>query len=120
MSEETLSAKDPVDPLIRKPYLEELASAYVPSGVARDDPRVSPLFARLSGLPPLLIQVGSDETLLSDSTRLAAAAGAADVSVTLEIWPRMIHAGQLWNARLAEGRRALEHAGAFMRAQTAG
>ena len=63
----------------------------------------------------LLIQVGSDETLLSDATRLAEAAGAADVSVTLEVWPHMIHAWPVWNAQLEPGRRALMQAGEFMR-----
>lgn len=118
MSGETLVTKDAVDPLIHKAYLEELASAYVPAGVERKDPRVSPLYADLKGLPPMLIQVGSDETLLADSTRFAAAAGAANVAVTLEIWPNMIHAWMMWNARLADGRRALEHAGRFNQAHT--
>jgi len=53
--------------------------------------------------------------LLADATRFAAAAGAADVPVTLEVWPHMIHAWPLWNARLEAGREALAHAGAFMR-----
>lgn len=117
MSGETLATKDSVDPLLHKPYLEELAQAYVPASVERADPRVSPLFAPLRGLPPLLIQVGSAETLLSDSTRFAAAAGAADAPVTLEIWQHMIHAWQLWNARLDAGQRALAQAGAFMQAR---
>jgi acetyl esterase/lipase len=117
LSGETLITKDDADPLLHKAYLEELAQAYVPAGVDRRDPRVSPLFGDLSGLPPLMIQVGSNETLLADSTRLAAAAGMADVSVTLEIWPRMIHAWHLWNARREEGRRALAHAGAFIQAR---
>ena len=83
MSGATLASKDAVDPLIHKPYLEELAAAYVPAGMDRKDPRVSPLFADLDGFPPTLIQVGSAETLLADATRFAAAAGAADVAVTL-------------------------------------
>jgi len=115
MSGETLVSKDAADPLIHKPYLEELRDAYLPPGMDRRDPRVSPLFADLRALPPTLIQVGSSETLLSDSTRLAAAAGAADVPVTLEIWPHMIHAWPMWNARLEPGRRALANAGAFIR-----
>jgi acetyl esterase/lipase len=115
MSGATLATKDSVDPLIHKAYLEELAAAYVPAAMDRRDPRFSVLYADLKGLPPMLIQVGSDETLLDDATRFAAAAGAADVSVTLEIWPHMIHAWQLWNARLEPGRRALASAGAFMR-----
>jgi epsilon-lactone hydrolase len=115
MSGSTLASKDAVDPLIHKPYLEELADAYLPAGADRKEPRVSPLYADLKGLPPTLIQVGSDETLLDDSVRFAAAAGAADVAVTLEIWPHMIHAWHLWNAHLEDGRRALASAGAFMR-----
>ena len=111
----TMAAKDAVDPLIHKGYLGELADAYAPAGMDRRDPRLSPLFADLRGLPPLLIQVGSEETLLADATRFAEAAGAAKVAVTLEVWPDMIHAWPLWNAGLAPGRQALARAGAFIR-----
>jgi monoterpene epsilon-lactone hydrolase len=115
MSGATLETKDAVDPLLHAGYLDELAGAYVPAGVDREDPRISVLHADLAGLPPLLIQVGSAETLLDDAVRFAAKAGAQDVSVTLEIWPHMIHAWPLWNARLEPGRRALAAAGAFLR-----
>lgn len=115
MSGSTLITKEAVDPLIHKSYLCELANAYLGSAVDRKDPRVSPLFANLTGMPPMLIQVGSAETLLDDAVRLAAAAGEADVSVTLEIWSHMIHAWHLWNARLEAGREALSSAGSFMR-----
>ncbi len=115
MSGSTLASKDAADPLIHKPYLEELADAYVSAGVDRKDPRISPLYSDLKGFPPTLIQVGSAETLLADATRFAAAAGAADVPVTLEVWPHMIHAWPMWNAHLEAGRRALDSAGAFMR-----
>ena len=115
MSGSTLATKDSVDPIIHGGYLHELAEAYLPPGLDRKDPRVSPLFADLAGLPPILIQVGSAETLLADATRLAAAAAAADVAVTLEVWPRMIHAWPLWNAHLEPGRQALSRAGDFMR-----
>ena len=117
MSGATMATKDAEDPLIHKAYLEELAAACVPAGMDRKDPRLSPLYARLSGLPPILIQIGSAETLLDDAVRLAAKAGAAAVPVTLEIWPHMIHAWPLWNAALDAGRRALRSAGAFMRAR---
>jgi epsilon-lactone hydrolase len=116
MSSATLASKDAVDPLIHKSYLEELASTYVPAGMDRKDPRISPLYARLEGFPPTLIQVGSAETLLSDATRFAEALGAANVAVALEIWPYMIHAWHLWNAHLKAGRRALASAGAFIKA----
>src|SRR5437899_1797439 len=117
LSGETLASKDAVDPLIHKAYLKELADAYLPGNLDRKDPRVSPLFAELMGLPPVLIQVGSAETLLADATRFAAAAGAADVPVTLQIWPHMIHAWPLWNAKLEDGCRALASAGEFIRAR---
>jgi monoterpene epsilon-lactone hydrolase len=111
----SLETKDAVDALIHKPYLAELVEAYVPAGMDTRNPLLSPLFADFKGSPPMLIQVGSAETLLDDAVGLAGAAGAADVAVTLEIWPHMIHAWQLWNARLEPGRRALASAGAFMR-----
>lgn len=115
MSGASLATKDAVDPIIHKSYLEELAAAYVPAGTGRKDPRISPLFADLHGFSPTLIQVGSNETLLDDAVRFAAAAGAADVDVTLEVWPQMIHAWPLWNAHLEPGCRAIAQAGAFMR-----
>jgi acetyl esterase/lipase len=114
MSGATLATKDAVDPLIHKAYLEELAAAYAPAPIDRNDPLISPLFADLTGFPPLLIQVGSAETLLADATRLAASAGGADVEVTLQVWPQMIHAWPVWNAALEDGRRALAQAGAFI------
>jgi len=115
MSGATLATKDTIDPIVHRAYLDELADAYVPAGVDRNDPRLSVLFADLTGLPPLLVQVGSAETLLDDAVRFAAAAGAADVPVTLEIWPHMIHAWPVWNARLLPGRQALASAGSFVR-----
>lgn len=118
LSGATLATKDAVDPLIHKPYLDQLATAYAPSPVDRMDPLVSPLFADFAGFPPVMIQVGSAETLLADATRLADALGSADVDVTLQVWPQMIHAWPLWNAHLTDGRRALADAGHFMRAHT--
>jgi acetyl esterase/lipase len=115
MSGTTLDSKDAVDPIIHKGYLAELADAYVPVSIDRSDPLISPLFTDLRGFPPVMIQVGSAETLLADATRFAAAAGAADVDVTLEIWSQMIHAWPLWNAQLEDGRRALASAAEFIR-----
>jgi epsilon-lactone hydrolase len=116
MSGSTLLTKEAVDPLIHKAYLEELAAAYVPTGTDRKEPLISPLYSDLRGFPPTLIQVGSAETLLADATRFAAAMGAANVAVMLEISPHMIHAWHLWNAYLEAGRRALSSAGTFIRA----
>ena len=115
MSGASLETKATIDPLIHKIYLEELADCYAPKPIDRKDPLISPLFADLRGFPPVLVQVGSAETLMDDSVRFARAAGLADVNVTLQVWPHMIHAWPMWNAKLADGRRALELAGEFMR-----
>ena len=115
MTGETMQTEDAVDPLIHGPYLHELADAYL-AGHDPRDPLVSPLHADLAGLPPMLVQVGSDETLLDDAVRITRALGEAEVRVDLEIWPRMIHAWPLWAPRLADGRRATATAGAFLRA----
>ena len=115
MSGASLINKESVDPILHRGYLGELAAAYVPAFVARTDPRISVLNAKLDCLSPTLIQVGSAETLLDDSTRFAAAAGNAAVPVTLEVWPHMIHAWHLWNAHLEPARRALNNAGSFIR-----
>jgi acetyl esterase/lipase len=117
LSGSTLATKEAVDPIIHKTYLAELTEAYLPEAFDPRDPRVSPLFADLGGLPPTLIQVGACETLLEDSTRFARAAGAANIAVTLQIWPDMIHAFPMWNAQLEPGRRALAEAGEFIRRQ---
>src|SRR5262245_4983911 len=111
----SLQAKGHTDPLIHKAYLEELANAYAPTPIDRRDPLISPLFSDLHGFPPTLIQVGSSETLLDDAMRFARAAGLADVNVTLPVWPHMIPAWAMWNAKLTAGRKALEQAGEFMR-----
>jgi epsilon-lactone hydrolase len=115
----SMQTKAAVDPLIQKPYLMELAKAYL-GGTPPRTPLASPLFADLKGLPPILIQVGSAETLLDDSVRLCGALGSADVVVTLEVWPDMIHAFPLFNQQLAAGRRAIARAGKFIWSMQAG
>jgi len=82
--------------------------------------QLSPLDGDLSGLSPLLIHVGSAEILLDDATRLAARAGAADVSVRLEIWPNMPHVWHLFGFMLSEGRDAIRNAGVFLETHMSG
>jgi epsilon-lactone hydrolase len=116
MSGSSMVTKAAVDPLIQKSYLQELATAYLNGSNPRAS-LVSPLYADLRGLPPMLIQVGSAETLLDDAIRLAGAAGTADVSVRLEVWPDMIHAWHLFYQQVAAGRRALAAVGVFARSR---
>jgi epsilon-lactone hydrolase len=78
------------------------------------DPQISPVFGDLSGLPPILIQVGSTEILLSDALRLAARAAIADVPVTLEVTPGVPHVFQGFAAVLEEGAAALDRASTFL------
>jgi len=79
-------------------------------------PLASPYFGDLRGLPPLLIQIGSHELLLSDATRLAEKAKEAGVDVTLEVWPDMQHEWQFAAKVLPEGKRAISNIGAFLEA----
>jgi len=109
-----MTAKAAVDPMVQQSYLIELAAAYL-GGADPRSPLAAPLYADLKGLPPILIQVGSAETLLDDAVRLAGSAGAADVRVRLDVWPDMIHVWQLFYQQVAAGRRALAEAGAFIR-----
>jgi acetyl esterase/lipase len=114
---ESFATKAAIDPMISREYVQELAGWYL-GGTAPRTPLAAPLYADLKGLPPLLIQVGSAETLLDDATQIAARAGAADVRVTLEVWPEMIHAWPLFHQQLTDGRRAIAAAGSFIRDAT--
>jgi epsilon-lactone hydrolase len=91
LSGDTMSSRQSRDPLIRLDLIREFKSQFLGPINNSNDPYASPLQADLSGLPPMLIHVGDDEMLLSDSERLAEKASAAGVSVTLEVWPEMIH-----------------------------
>jgi len=90
-----------------------IAAGYYVGEGDRCAPLASPLYADLRALPPLLIHVGADETLLDDSRRLAERAQRAGVKVELKIWPAVPHVWQLFNAWVPEGRRSLREAGMF-------
>ena len=80
----------------------------------RTIPLASPLYAELHGLPPLLIHVGADETLLDDSRRLAERAQRAGVKTQIKIWPAVPHVWQLFQRWVPEGRSSLREAGMFL------
>jgi acetyl esterase/lipase len=101
------------DPLLDPAYLRTSAASYLGSA-ALDDPRGSPLFDVTPHMPPLLIQVGSDEMLLDDSRRYAHAVEEAGRTVRLEIWQGMHHVFQLNVMQLVSARRAINAAGRFL------
>ena len=114
---ETMSTKATTDPTVQRAGILEMARMYL-NGADPRSPLAAPIYADLTGLAPLLIQVGAAETLLDDAIRLAKAAGAADVRVDLQIWPEMVHVWHLFHPELIAGRRAIEQGGAFVRAMT--
>ena len=114
---ESMTSKAEVDPIVQKEMLEFMAHLYMGSRDRRT-PLAAPLFADLRGLPPLLILVGTAETLLDDSTRLADRAKASGVTVKLDIWEDMIHVWPIFAPVLPEGQQAIEHIGEFVRQQT--
>lgn len=106
------------DALLYAPRLKEGAALYL-GGADPRNPLASPLYGDLSGLPPMLIQVGRQEILLDDSTRVAARARAAGVEVALTLWRNVPHVWQVSQIFLPEARLALHEAAAFAHAQLA-
>ncbi len=115
---ESMSTRSGLDPMVQKEGLLGMAAWYL-NGADPRTPLAAPLYADLQGLPPLLIQVGTSETLYDDSTRLADRAKAAGVDVTLEPWDKMIHVWQLFAAMLPEGQKAIDRMGEFVRQHAA-
>src|SRR4051794_24926662 len=114
----TMETKRQVDPLMSREALTPRVADYT----SRQDAAlglISPIFADLSGLPPLIIQAGSHEVLLDDAVRLARQAATADVEVTLEITPGVPHVFQAYHGILDEGAAALDSAGELLSAHLA-
>ncbi len=115
----TMDTKSDVDPVLSRELLQPRIADYT----AGQDPAlglISPVFADLSGLPPLIIQAGTYEVLLDDAVRLARQAAAADVGVTLDVVPKMPHVFQNFYPVLDEAVDALDRAGQFLTAHLAG
>jgi acetyl esterase/lipase len=114
MGSESLRSRAAVDVMLTPDGVREAADWYL----AGQDPRrpyASPLYADLHGLPPILIQAGDAEIIRDDSTRFAAAAQAAGVEVTLEIWPEMPHVWHAFAGLLPEADEAVERIGRWLR-----
>ncbi len=111
-----LQTKASSDPIVALENITVMAKTYL----GATDPRTalaSPLFADLTGLPPLLIHVGTEEVLLDDAARLAERARAAGVDVTYEAWEGMIHVWHWFLPWLDEAQAAVDKAGGFIRGQ---
>ncbi len=117
VSGESVTTKAKVDPIASGDSLRMAAMAYL-QGQAPTTPLASPLHGELSGLPPLLIQVGSEEVLLDDSTRLAERARAAGVDVTLEVADDLPHVFQYFASFLPQAQAAIDRAGEFVTKHT--
>ncbi len=113
MSGESITSRAAIDPLLNLHIMQRMASNYLGTNDARN-PLISPVYANLEGMPPLLIHVGSDEMLLDDATRLAAKAKQANVDVTIKIYPGMWHVWHLCTKRMPEAKNAIEALGTFI------
>jgi acetyl esterase/lipase len=102
------------DPVLNREIMQFLAEQYLGKH-SRETPHASPVFAELSGIAPLNIFVGATEALLDDALALARAAGLADVSVRLEIWPKLFHFWATYYQVLAQGREVVARAGRLLR-----
>ena len=119
LSGATMRTKREVDPLLTPEALAARVADYT-AGEDAALPLISPIFAELSGLPPLIIQAGSHEVLLDDAIRLAGVAATDDVEVTLEITPGVPHVFQANHAILDEAVTALDRAGELLSAYLTG
>ena len=102
------------DPVLTREVMQYLAEQYLGQR-PRETPLASPVFADMGGIAPLTIFVGSTEALLDDAIALTRAAGLADVSVRLEIWPKMFHIWPNYHQVLAQGRQGVARAGRLLR-----
>jgi len=115
---DSITSKASVDPMVTKDGLLQFAGLYL-AGKNPRTPLASPLYANLSGLPPLLIQVGTWEIVLDDASRIAERAKKAGVEVTYEPWEGMIHVWHLFAPMLDEGNQAIERIGQYVQQRTA-
>jgi len=117
-SGDSVDANAKADPMLSRLALDNFAELYVGS-LDRKAPLASPLFADLSGLPAILVQVGSTEILLSDAERIVSKIKQAGGDAVLEVWPKMPHVFQVFAGRIPEGKVAINRLGEFLKNRTA-
>ena len=111
---ESTRTRDAQDPMFDAKEMPKAAAYYAPHEML-SNPWISPLFADVHGLPPMLIQVGDHEILLSDSTRITDKIRAAGGDVTLQVWPDMWHVFQYSIGQMPEAKRAIDDIGTYLR-----
>jgi epsilon-lactone hydrolase len=109
----TMQSNSGIDPMLTSQLLHDDARYYA-NGMDLKIPTISPLFGSFAGLPPILIQVGTDEILLDDSRRLVELAKKDGSEIELEIWPRMFHAWHMYFFLLSDARKAINKIGQFV------
>ena len=105
--------REGLDPQATREALVMLAKTFL-NGALPNDPDASPIFADVRGLPPIMVQIGENELMLSDAIRLSEHLANNRVRVSLEVWPGMFHAWHMFSAVLPEGMQALENASTFL------
>ena len=113
-SGKTMKINADIDPVISKKYLDRMANLYL-AKTTNTSPLASPLYGELSGLPPLLVQVGSAETMLDDSRRFVEKAKEAKVDVQIEVYKDMFHGWHGSAHILKDGDKAIKNIGLFCR-----
>jgi epsilon-lactone hydrolase len=114
----SMTARSAQDPMVQKAGLGWMADMYLAGKDART-PLAAPLLADLNGLPPVLVQVGTAETLLDDATRIAERLHSAGGEVKLSVWPNMLHVFPLFAPILTEGRDGCVEIGQFIKTRMA-
>jgi acetyl esterase/lipase len=114
----SMTARAGADPMVQKAGLTWMAEMYLAGKDART-PLAAPLHADLAGLPPVLVQVGTAETLLDDATRIAERLHSAGGEVKLSVWPNMLHVFPLFAPILSEGMDGCREIGRFIKARMA-
>ncbi|MDJ0750803.1 MAG: alpha/beta hydrolase [Woeseiaceae bacterium] len=113
-SGESVTTRAAQEPWFRADDVHVVIKYYCPNENL-EDPLISPVFANVAGLPPTLVQVGDDEILLSDSTRIAEKMKAAGIEAELQIYPEMWHVFQLFVGKMPESRAAVDKIGDFIK-----
>ncbi|TCK21882.1 alpha/beta hydrolase [Pseudonocardia endophytica] len=116
LSGDSMSAREPMDPLVSRAVLTEMQQGYL-QGADPADHRASPLLGNLAGLPPLLVQVGSSEVLEDDAVRIADGVLRAGGDAVLQIGYEMVHVFQMFADQLPDADRAIDQIGAYVRAR---